>query len=522
MNVSGGLRRFWESKPLATQLVVVMLILLFLGLVLSGTVMIGLLQRHLVGQVDAQLMATAQTMSRTDSRPSLSSSSALPSLFYIRHSVAGQAERTAFSAATLKYAGTPQIPPLLQVGERTKQENGWTQPVTVSSDLQGSPWRAIAVPLTNGDSSTPIGVLTVALPLADVQHTLRNTAFYVFTTGLVILVVGGAAGRYLVRHALSPLRSIESTAGKIAAGDLTQRVTPQPMTTEVGSLASSLNTMLTHVERSFAARAASERKIRRFVSDASHELRTPLAAIRGYCELYAMGGVPEERTSDVMGRIQSESTRMGTLVEDLLTLARLDEGRPLDFSDVDLVKMADNALFDLQALDPTRPVALISLNGRRPPTSLVVRADRDRIQQVFTNLIGNIVRYTPVGSPVEIAVGRFADRAVVELRDHGPGIAPQERARVFERFYRTENSRNRSLGGSGLGLAIVSGILSAHHGAATLLRTSGGGLTVCVEMPLPAGEGHDDSASQSADLNAHTPENAQSPRLADVSEHTTK
>ena len=260
---------------------------------------------------------------------------------------------------------------------------------------------------------------------------------------------------------------------------------PGPPSTEVGSLALSLNSMLTQVEQSFEARQASEKKIRRFVSDASHELRTPLAAISGYCELYSMGGVPAERVEEVMGRISSESTRMAVLVEDLLTLARLDEGRPLEFTDIDLVKMADNAVFDLQALDSTRTVGLSSLEGRRAPMSLVVSADRDRIAQVFTNLIGNIVRYTPAGSPVEIALGTAADYAVVEFRDHGPGIADRDRSRVFERFYRSDSSRNRRSGGSGLGLAIVSGILGAHHGNAALTKTKGGGLTVRIELPLP-------------------------------------
>lgn len=175
---------------------------------------------------------------------------------------------------------------------------------------------------------------------------------------------------------------------------------------------------------------------------------------------------------------------MGTLVEDLLTLARLDEGRALTPTDVDLVKMADNAAFDLQALDPNRPVRVTSLTGRHPPMTLVVCADRDRIQQVFTNLVGNIDRYTPEGSPVELALGTSGGSAVVEFRDHGPGIAPEDHDRVFERFYRSDNSRARSLGGSGLGLSIVAGILAAHHGSAKLTRTRGGGLTVRIELPL--------------------------------------
>ena len=185
----------------------------------------------------------------------------------------------------------------------------------------------------------------------------------------------------------------------------------------------------------------------------------------------------------MVGRIGSESSRMATLVEDLLTLARLDEGRPLEITDIDLVKLADNAVFDLQALDPTRTVGLTGITGRTPPMSLIVPGDRDRLSQVFTNLIGNIVRYTPSGSPVEIALGLSGDTAIVELRDHGPGIDETDRGRVFERFYRADTSRNRKSGGSGLGLAIVSGILAAHRGRASLTKTKGGGLTVRIELP---------------------------------------
>ncbi|WP_115726665.1 sensor histidine kinase [Actinomyces culturomici] len=483
----GRLREGWERRPLSTQLVALITTLLALGLVMSGTVMLGLLQRHLVSQVDDQLRAASTSVIGTNGQTIQTGESALPTLYYIRGSFAGQADTTYYYPATLTTSGTPRIPALLEIGQIPDTDDGITRPVTVSSTKTGSNWRAIAFPVFSTSSSKPIGVMTIALPLTDVQRTLRTTAAYFSIAGFVIVVIGASLGSTLVRRSLLPLRSIESTAGKIAAGDLTQRVAPQPPTTEVGSLALSLNAMLTQVEQSFEARQASERKIRRFVSDASHELRTPLAAISGYCELYAMGGVPAERVDEVMGRIQSESTRMAALVEDLLTLARLDEGRPLDFEELDLVKLADNAVFDLQALDPTRTVGLRSLAGHKPPMTLVTTADRDRIQQVFTNVIGNIVRYTPAGSPVEIALGKVGSAAVVEFRDHGPGIADADRTRVFERFYRADTSRARSHGGSGLGLAIVAGILAAHKGTATLTKTKGGGLTVRIELPVTNG-----------------------------------
>lgn len=477
-------RRAWHATPLVTRMVTLITALLALGLAMAGTVMIGLLQRHLIAQVDEQLSTSASSLVSQSTQSTTDDSPNVPTPFYIRWVLVDGSTRVSVSRDTLARSGTPEIPQLLTIGQVPDTSDGTTRPVTVASSRAGYTWRAIAMPVYFQGTSTPAGVMTVALPLTDVHRTLANTAAYFLLSSVIIVAAGGALGRYLVRRSLSPLRSIESVAGQIAAGDLTQRIRPEPPTTEVGSLALSLNTMLTQVEQSFEARERSERRIRRFVSDASHELRTPLAAIRGYGELYAMGGVPPERTAEVMGRIQSEATRMGSLVEDLLTLARLDEGRALTPTEVDLVKMADNAAFDLQALDPSRPVRVMSLAGRHPPMTLVVSADRDRIQQVFTNLVGNIDRYTPEGSSVELALGTTGGCAVVEFRDHGPGIAPEDHDRVFERFYRADNSRARSLGGSGLGLSIVAGILAAHHGSAKLTRTRGGGLTVRIELPL--------------------------------------
>lgn len=501
-------REIWRGKPLVTRMVGLIIVLLAFGLTLAGTAMIGLLQRHLITQIDDQLLSSASSLltQTTDTNSGASGGQPnVPTQYYIRRSMVNGQTQIQASPETLERYGKPQIPELLPIGTYARTDNGWTHPVTVRSTRTGSTWRAVSIPLVLENTMTPAGVMTIALPLGDVQRTLYNTAAYFLVVSIVIVVAGGWLGQYLVRRSLSPLRSIESVAGKIAAGDLTQRVDPEPPTTEVGSLALSLNTMLTQVEQSFEAREATERKIRRFVSDASHELRTPLAAIRGYGELYTMGGVPPERTAEVMGRIQSEATRMGSLVEDLVTLARLDEGRPLAIADVDLVKLADNAAFDLQALDPTRSVRITSLAGRRPPMTLVVPAERDRIQQVFTNLIGNIDRYTPKGSPVELALGMLDHTAVVEFRDHGPGIAAKDQDRVFERFYRAEDSRNRSLGGSGLGLAIVSGILTAHHGRATLTRTRGGGLTVRIELPLATLSQQAESPSCAAPSPAQSP-----------------
>ena len=314
----------------------------------------------------------------------------------------------------------------------------------------------------------------------DAWEERNNTMLFV---GAALSFVMALSLLILLERLFLPLSQITGLSQKIADGDYRDRL-PVHDGDEIGQMARSFNHMAEEIESKVTELAAAAENKQRFVDNFAHELRTPLAAISGYCELYSMGGVPPERFEEVMGRIGSESARMATLVEDLLTLARLDEGRPLDITEIDLVKLADNAVFDLQALDPTRTVGLTGISGRTPPMTLIVPADRDRISQVFTNLIGNIVRYTPDGSPVEIALGRSGDTAIVELRDHGPGIDETDRGRVFERFYRADTSRNRRSGGSGLGLAIVSGILAAHRGNASLTKTKGGGLTVRIELPM--------------------------------------
>lgn len=482
----GVVYKFWSSRSLTARIVALTALLLTLGLSLSATVMIGLLQRHLVAQVDDELSSTVLSLSSKviETPQELAKEPSLPTLYYLNIHRDSEEDVTLLSASTRDHAGKPLVPELLKPGESANTASGWTDPITVESTKKGSMWRAVIVPITRKGETTPSGTLTVALPLNDVQFTIQNMAGYVATTAIAIIAIGTGLATYLVRRALSPLRGIETTAGEIAAGDLTQRVPFAPASTEVGSLSKSLNSMLSQLEQSFAAREESERKIRRFVSDASHELRTPLAAISGYCELYSMGGVPSERTGEVMGRIRSESTRMSSLVEDLLTLARLDEGRPLEIVDVDVIAMLRNARFDLSALDPTRQVEIEGFDSQDLPQSVWIQADRDRLQQVLTNVIGNIVRYTPRSSPVEIAVAQRPSNVLIEFRDHGPGIAKEDFEKVFQRFYRTENSRARSLGGSGLGLSIVSSIVSAHGGHAELAKTPGGGLTVRITMPI--------------------------------------
>ncbi|MHA6761675.1 sensor histidine kinase [Streptacidiphilus sp. PAMC 29251] len=302
----------------------------------------------------------------------------------------------------------------------------------------------------------------------------------------MVLLLLALAGWFAVRTGLKPLRRIETTATEIAAGHpLSHRMPEGSQHTEVGRLAGSLNSMLAQIESAFAARAASEDRMRRFVADASHELRTPLAGIRGFAELYRMGALSEEADiKRTMGRIENEAIRMGGLVEDLLTLARLDEQRPLELAPMDLRTLAADALHDTTALDPTRAVALTGPGGDTAPTAALVLGDEARLRQVVTNLVGNAIKHTPPGTPVRIGVGTIGGQGVIEVADHGPGLTPDQAARVFERFYRVDVSRSRQDGGgAGLGLAIVSALTTAHHGEVELLTAPGAGAIFRVRIP---------------------------------------
>ena len=280
---------------------------------------------------------------------------------------------------------------------------------------------------------------------------------------------------------------IEDTADAIARGDLSQRIAAPPPNTEVGRLAGSLNAMLGQIEQGFNEKLRTENRLRQFLADASHELRTPLATIRGHAEMYRQGvaSTPEE-VALIMNRVESESIRMGDLVNDLLILARLDSGPEITRAPVDLLTVAADAVVDARAREPGRPIALTTLTDEPwlddPP---VVLGDEPRIRQVLANLIANVLRYTPPGSPVELTVGVAPTGVELRVIDHGPGLTPKAAERVFERFYREDSGRARSSGGAGLGLSIVSGLMAAHGGSVRYEDTAGGGSTFVVTFPTP-------------------------------------
>jgi two-component system OmpR family sensor kinase len=288
----------------------------------------------------------------------------------------------------------------------------------------------------------------------------------------------GLALWWLVRRGLRPLEEMGVTAGAIAAGDLTRRVEPTDERTEVGRLGLALNEMLAQIEAAFEERRASEARLRRFVADASHELRTPLTSIRGYAELFRRGA--DTRPEDLaksMRRIEAEAARLGVLVDDLLLLARLDQGRPLEREPVDLARIAEDAADSARAIDGTRLLTLVVEGPAR------VLGDEGRLRQVVDNLLDNARVHTPAGTPVQMKVDREGQDVVLSVADEGPGVQPDVAPRVFERFYRGDPARSRRTGGVGLGLSIVSAIVEAHGGKVMCESSNGAGTTFEVRLP---------------------------------------
>lgn len=351
-------------------------------------------------------------------------------------------------------------------------------------------YRILSVPVSAirhtfdpGDLPVPAGSnLAVAVPLDDVNGTLHRLTLIELAVGGAVLAGLAVVALWLVRLGLRPLERIEATAEGIAADDdLRRRIEDDDPRTEVGRLGRTLNAMLERIEAAFEERRASEARLRRFVADASHELQTPLTSVRGYAELFRRGAARNPADLEMaMRRIEAEATRMGVLVDDLLMLARLDQGRELRREPVDLVPLARDLVADARIVDGGREIALTS-NG-----PVVVDGDDPSLRQLVGNLLANARVHTPAGTPVTVRVRAADGRAVVEVSDGGPGLRPEHAARVFERFFRADPSRARASGGGGLGLSIVAAIARAHGGAAEVESAPGEGATFRVVLPLRA------------------------------------
>jgi two-component system, OmpR family, sensor kinase len=322
------------------------------------------------------------------------------------------------------------------------------------------------------------GITVAAVPLREVDQTLGRL---LLVEGLVIggvLLALGLSAYFVVRLGLRPLDRIEVTAGKIAAGQLSRRVSPADSRTEVGRLGLALNAMLDRLEKAFAERTRSEERLRQFLADASHELRTPLASIRGYAELHRMGATEDAAGTELaMRRIEDESKRMGVLVEDLLSLARLDEEPAVRREPVNLTALARDAAEDARATAPDRTITVDA------PASAVVSGDPHQLHQVLANLMRNALVHTPAGTPIEVSVSEAAEAVTVSVRDHGPGLPPRSNESIFDRFWRAEGGRGRGKAGAGLGLAIVQGVLDAHGGQISAGNAPDGGAIFVVRLP---------------------------------------
>jgi two-component system OmpR family sensor kinase len=476
---------------LRSRLLVGLVALAAVGLLVADVATYRALQSFLVDRVDSTLqqdhVAVEQVLSQTGSCDALGHVS--PTLF-VRVANATQT-RVLCTQVPHAFGGQeapkpPRVPSSIAL--------------TKSVETGGRPehLRYLTVPAVEGGGQYRLRaslegnvVIVVGESLHDVNSTLHHLVVIMLLVTLLVLAAILGVGLWVVGVGLRPFRSIERTAGAIASGDLSQRVERAEPRTEIGRLGLALNAMLGQIETAFNERAESEARLRRFVADASHELRTPLAAVRAYAELFSRGAAtrPDDLRRSMEG-IEREAARMGVLVDDLLLLARLDEGRPLRSEPVQLDEVAVEAAETARALDPERPLTL-----DLEPAAVV--GDHDRLRQIVDNLLANVRAHTPPTTPTSVSVRALDGTAVLEVRDRGPGLPSEVTDRVFERFYRADPSRARASGGAGLGLSIVAAVAEAHGGRVEVESTPGEGSTFRIELPLAQPRGSSAPSSSS-------------------------
>ena len=531
----------WNATSLRTKMTTVSVLLLTLGLLVAGLGSLSVLRSYLTEDADAKINNVIPQVDSSvidlDEESDGSLSCVVAPLMLTTYFI-GAVDETGNLMCSNRTGSDPH-----PATDELLNVNTWPQDgaITVDSDPGAGHWRVVSAPRST--TSGHFLSVVVGYNMKDIDGVISRYAAIFMFFGLTVVILGGALTRLLVTSTFNPLREVEATAARFAAGDFTQRLGGATQNTEVGRLNRSLNAMLSQIDRAFADRAKTIDQMRRFVGDASHELRTPLVSVRGYAELYRMGALQKpEDVAQAMERIEKEAIRMGELVTDLLELARIDEAKPLQLTEVDLVPLASDAALDAMAsspdrevrvvvtevgppelvlpedpdaADPTRPSSLatgpIAFAGatfarlrRRPrvikpeaadngqvaaagaaPRALVL-AEENKIRQVITNLMGNAMRFSPAGTPIEIGVQADTSQglAIISVIDHGEGIPPQIRDKIFQRFWRADSSRNRDTGGSGLGLAIVASIVAAHKGEVEVVETPGGGATFRVILPL--------------------------------------
>lgn len=337
-------------------------------------------------------------------------------------------------------------------------------------------FRAIAQVLPNG-----AGSVVAAQSLGDLNRTVDRLGFLFLLIGLLLLTLITIATRLVIRIGMRPLKDVEVTAGEIAGGNLSVRMPDANPDTEVGRLVTALNAMLSRIESSFAARLESENRLRRFVADASHELRTPITAIRGFSELYRQGAIQgEEPTKSLVARIEGESVRMSSLVEDLLLLARLDQSREMEMKPINLIEIAETVVSSARVSAPHHLI-----DFEKPNHEIFILGDAARVHQVIANLLANASVHTPAGSKIILAINQDPSGVHVSVSDNGPGLSPDAQSKIFQRFYRADPSRARVDGeGSGLGLSIVDAVMRAHGGSVSVQSVLGEGATFTLFFPI--------------------------------------
>lgn len=530
---------WWSAVSLRTKITGVTVLLVTLGLLVAGIGTSTVLRNYLSGEVDQRIIQSVENVSDITTTGSTKCDPTIdPDRYYFAVLDVNGALICSNDHSTTT---SPRLTNITL--EKVRQLDGST--FTVWDMKHSSQWRVVAMAAQEKTTGTFLTVV-VGSNLDETNRIINQFLVIFLGFGLSVIILGAALTRLLVTSTFAPLREVEATAAAIAEGDFSQRLPGATPNTEVGRLNRSLNTMLNRIDRAFADRARTIEQMRRFVGDASHELRTPLVSVRGYAELYRMGALQKpEDVAQAMERIEKEAIRMGELVQDLLELARIDEAKPLQLGPVDLVPIARDVALDTMASAPDREITVIAdavpfgittprapATSTRPPRAVsasaatgpiafagaqlarlrrrsaragepgvvisvapaeqlsvvpaIVLAEENKIRQVVTNLMGNAIRFTPDGSPIELAVHVDPARrvAMLDVIDHGEGVPPQIRDKIFQRFWRADSSRTRETGGSGLGLAIVSGIIASHKGEVTVLETDGGGATFRIVLPL--------------------------------------
>jgi two-component system OmpR family sensor kinase len=354
---------------------------------------------------------------------------------------------------------------------------------TVRSKSGAVRYRVLTSPAPGPDGETVL----VALPLGQVTSSLHRLVLIEGSAAVVLLAVLSGGALLILRRGLRPLERMAFTAGAIAEGDLSQRVTPAGGPTEVGQLGLALNTMLDGIEQAFAERDATEARLRQFLADASHELRTPLTSIQGFAELFRLDADHDRvDQATMMRRIEEESARMKVLVEDLLLLARLDQTSPVERTQVDLAVLAADACSDAVAADPDRPITLDA------PEPVVILGNDAHLRQAVANLVTNAGRHTPAGTAIEVGAHLTPGHAELTVRDHGPGLDDAALVHAFDRFWQADEARVGT--GAGLGLSIVAAIAAEHGGTASAANAPGGGAVFALDLPTGTPNTHPDAA----------------------------